>query len=157
MMPMNLFLPGPTTPQRFLLQAVVPPVNTNRIVCMCICVRMGLFKSCSTCMARLITHTAFFFALKWGAAPLTGPSCQGDPTCPRMAGRQADRLGERGLFTLSLLYGAHRMLPGTLDPGYFQTAVYIPVSKQLISFFNKQLPQHQAQVKVTSLACWCVS
>lgn len=34
MMPMNLFLPGPTTPQRFLLQAVVPPVNTNRIVCM---------------------------------------------------------------------------------------------------------------------------
>lgn len=72
-------------------------------------------------------------------------------------GRQADRLGERGLLALSLLHRGHRMLAGTLGPGYFQTAACVPVSKQLISFFNTQLPQHQDQVKVTSLACWSAS
>ncbi|KAK1893916.1 NAD(P)H-quinone oxidoreductase subunit 5 chloroplastic, partial [Dissostichus eleginoides] len=75
----------------------------------------------------------------WGAAPLAGPSRQGDPTCPRMA----DRLREGGLLALSLLYWGPRML----GPWWFQTAACVPVSKQLISFFNTQLPQHQAQVK----------
>lgn len=49
------------------------------------------------------------------------------------------------------------MLAGALGLGWFQTAACFPVSKQLISFFNTQLPQHQAQVKVTSLACWSAS
>lgn len=39
-----------------------------------------------------------------------------------------------------------------LGPGCFQAAAHVPVSKQLISFFNTQLPEHQ--VKVTCSAVW---
>lgn len=51
--------------------------------------RVGLLKSCSTCVATPhYPYPASFFALKRGAASLAGPCRQGDPTCPRMAGRQ---------------------------------------------------------------------
>lgn len=96
MMPMNLFLPGPTTPQRFLLQAVVPPVNTNRIVCMCICVRMGLFKSCSTCMATPHYPYCLLLCPEVGCSSPHWAQLSRWPNMPqdgRQAGRQAGREG----------------------------------------------------------------
>lgn len=153
-MPMNLLL---RTPERFLQQAVVPSVNTRTVaLCVYVC-GWGYPKAVPLAWQRLITHTASFFAPKRGAAPLAGPSRQGDPTCPRMAGRQAGRQagGREGGCSLCLYCaGATERLLVHRGPGWFQTAACVPVSKQLISFFNTQLPQHQAQVKVTSLACW---
>ena len=88
----------------------------------CVCVRMcvcgwGYWKAVPLAWQRLITRTASFFAPKWAAAPLAGPSRQGDPTCPRMAGRQTgwERIG--GCFAPSLLHWGHRMLAGASGPG----------------------------------------
>lgn len=66
------------------------------------------------------------------------------------------RAGKEGAVRSVFIVLGHCMLAGALGLGLFQTAACVPVSKQLISFFKTQLPQHQAQVKVTSLACWSV-
>lgn len=94
----NLLLSDPRTPERFLQQAVVPSVNKEEC-CACVC-RWGYSKAVPLAWQRLITHTASVFVPKWGAAPLAGPICQGDPTCPRMAGRQTG--WERGGCSLCL-------------------------------------------------------
>lgn len=108
----SIILPGLRTPGRFLQQAVVPSVNNVEFsVC-----GWGYSKAVPLAWQRLITHTASVFAPKWGAAPLAGPSCQGDPTCPRMAGRQAGAEGE-GTVRCVFIAPGHRMLAGTLGPG----------------------------------------
>lgn len=124
--------------------------------CVCLCVLMGLFKSCPIYIATPHYPYCLHYCPEVRCSFPHWALSSRWPNMPQ-DGRQADMLGENGLFALSLLYWGHRMLAGALGLGWFQTAARFPVSKQLISFFNTQLPQHQAQVKVTSLVCWSAS
>lgn len=77
-------LDGLKIPPRFLLQAAVPPTQTGRPLC-----AYGVNpKAAPVAWRRLITCNTSLFAQETGAVLHAGPSCQGDPTCPRMAGRQ---------------------------------------------------------------------
>lgn len=67
----------------------------------------------------------------------------------RRAGRAVGGGGGGGGFALSLLHRATVCRRGA-GPRVVETAAGFPGSEQLSSFFNTQLPQHQAQVKVTS-------
>lgn len=101
-MPMNLLFSW--TPERFLQQAVVPSVNTSTVeyfvcsvccVCVCISVRMGLFKSCSTCMATPHYPYCLLLCPEVGCGSPHWAQSSRWPNMPQ-DGRQTDRLGEKG-------------------------------------------------------------
>lgn len=84
--------------------------------------------------------------------PSLGPVVKVTQHAPRWrADRRAGRAGgvEWGVRSVFIAPGPP-CVGAALGLGWLQTAAGFPGSEQLSSFFNTQLPQHQAQVKVTS-------
>lgn len=114
----------------------------------CLCALMGLFKKLSH-LHSSASLPRLPLSLPRSRARFLSPGPvgrQGDPTCPEMASRQTCG----GAFALSLLHRGPPCVAVAQGLRWLQTAAGFPESKQLSSFFNRQLPQHQAQVKVTS-------